>query len=135
MVNSRYWNRKELWRSSSSSNLLLLALILHNIECRLIIIPRPYSNKLRWRVIAFYDYTHSSFRFQYRLLTMTTFSEIAVWQVVSRINPSNNSPSPPPPFPHPNLVTLFIGVCVRTIIPSLNFLLKKEIKLTFSKNV
>ena len=41
--------------------------------------PRPYSNKLCWRVITHYDYTHSSFRFQYRLLTMTTFFEIAAY--------------------------------------------------------
>ena len=40
---------------------------------------QPYSNKLYWRVIAHYDYTHSSFRFQYRLLTMITFFEIAVY--------------------------------------------------------
>ena len=45
IVNSRYWNRKEL--------------------C--------------WRVTTHYDYTHSSFQFQYRLLTMTTFFEIAVY--------------------------------------------------------
>ena len=30
VVNSRYWNRKELWGSSSSSNFLLLALTLHD---------------------------------------------------------------------------------------------------------
>ena len=41
--------------------------------------PRPYSKKLYWRIITHYDYTHSSFRFQYRLLTMTTFFEIAVY--------------------------------------------------------
>ena len=41
-------------------------------------ISRPYSNKLCWRVITHNDYIHSSFRFQYRLLTMTTFFEIAV---------------------------------------------------------
>ena len=33
MINSWYWNRKELW-GSSSNNLLLLALTLHNIESR-----------------------------------------------------------------------------------------------------
>ena len=38
--NSRYWNRKELWDSSSSGNLLLLALILDNAECRFIIMSR-----------------------------------------------------------------------------------------------
>ena len=31
IVNSRYWKRKELWVSSSTSNLLLLALTLQNI--------------------------------------------------------------------------------------------------------
>ena len=52
MVNSRYWNRKELLGSSSTNNLLMLALTLHvNIECRFIIMARSYSNKLRWRVI------------------------------------------------------------------------------------
>ena len=40
---------------------------------------RPYSNKLRWRVITHYDNTQSFFRFQYKLLTMTTFFEIAVY--------------------------------------------------------
>ena len=33
IVNSRYWNRKELWGSNSTNNLLLLASILQNIEC------------------------------------------------------------------------------------------------------
>ena len=47
IVNSRHWNRKELWDSSSTSNLLLLALTLQNIECRFIIMSQPYS----------YDYT------------------------------------------------------------------------------
>ena len=37
IVNSRYWNRKELWGSSSTINVLLLALILQNIECRFIV--------------------------------------------------------------------------------------------------
>ena len=37
IVNSRYWNRKELWASSSRNNLLLLALTLHNIKSRFII--------------------------------------------------------------------------------------------------
>ena len=78
IVNSRYWNRKEPWGSNSTNNLLLLALNLHNIECRFIVMPRPYSNKLHWHVITHYDYTQSSFRFQYRLLTMTTFFEVAV---------------------------------------------------------
>ena len=45
IVNSRHWNRKELLGSSSWSNLLLLAKTLHNIECRFIIMPRPYSKK------------------------------------------------------------------------------------------
>ena len=36
IINSRYWNRKELWASNSRNDLLLLALTLHNIECRLI---------------------------------------------------------------------------------------------------
>ena len=49
IVNSRYWK----WVSSSTGNILLLALTLHNIECRFIVIPRPYSNNLRWRVITF----------------------------------------------------------------------------------
>ena len=73
IVNSRYWNRKELCGSSTTINILLLALTLQNIECTFTKIPRPYSNKLvklRWRVITHYDYTQSSFRFQYRLLTM-----------------------------------------------------------------
>ena len=53
IVNSRYWNRKELWGSNFSSNLLLLALTLHNIETAgwFIMMLRPYSNKLCWRVI------------------------------------------------------------------------------------
>ena len=37
IVNSRYWNRKELWGSNGRNDLLLLALTLHNIECRFII--------------------------------------------------------------------------------------------------
>ena len=37
IVTSPYWNRKELWASNSRNNLLLLALTLHNIECRFII--------------------------------------------------------------------------------------------------
>ena len=58
---------------------LLLASILQNVECRFIIMPRgPCSNNHRWRVITRYDCTQSSFRFQYRLLTMTTFFEIDV---------------------------------------------------------
>ena len=32
IVNSRYWNRKELGASNSRNNLLLLAMTLHNIE-------------------------------------------------------------------------------------------------------
>ena len=36
-VDSPYWNRKELWASSSRNNLLLLTLTLHDMECRLII--------------------------------------------------------------------------------------------------
>ena len=39
IINSRYWNRKELWGSSSTNNLLLLAFNLHNIACRFIILP------------------------------------------------------------------------------------------------
>ena len=79
VVNSRYWNLKELWDSSSTNNLLLLALTLQNMECRFIIIPRQYSDSLRWRIITlYYDCTESSFRFQYRLLTITTFFDIAV---------------------------------------------------------
>ena len=34
------------------------------------------------RAVYHYDYTQSSFRFQYRLLTMATFSEIAVYAFV-----------------------------------------------------
>ena len=49
IVNSRYWNRKELWSSSSTNNLLLLALTLQNMECRFIRMPRPHSNNLRLR--------------------------------------------------------------------------------------
>ena len=49
------------------SNLLL-------IECRFIMMPQPYNNKLCWRVIIHYDYLHSSFRFQYRVLTTITFN-------------------------------------------------------------
>ena len=89
IVNSRYWNRKKLWGSSSTNILLLLALIVQNIGCRLIIMPRPYSNNLRWPVITHYNsltvygYMYpkflSEFRFQYRLLTMTTFSEVFVY--------------------------------------------------------
>ena len=55
IVNNRYWNRKEMWGSSSTNNLLLLALTLRNIECGLIIMPRPHNNNLRWRVITRYD--------------------------------------------------------------------------------
>ena len=55
IVNSRYWNRRKLWGSNFSSNLLLLVLTLHNIECRLIMMPRPYSNKLFWCIISRYD--------------------------------------------------------------------------------
>ena len=40
--------------------------------------PRQYSNNLCWHIIIHYDCTQSPFRFQYRLLTMTTFFEIAV---------------------------------------------------------
>ena len=64
--------------SNSTDNLLLLASTLHNIECRFIIMPRPYSNNFHWRVITHYDYTRGSFRFQYRLLTLTTFCKMAV---------------------------------------------------------
>ena len=39
---------------------------------------QPYSNKT---YPTHCDYTQSSFRFQYRLLTMTTFFEIAVDQI------------------------------------------------------
>ena len=42
-VNSRFWSRKELWGSSSSSNLLLLASPLQNINDRFIILPPPYT--------------------------------------------------------------------------------------------
>ena len=38
--------------------------------------PRQYSNNLRWRILTRYDFTQSSFRFQYQLLAMTTFFEI-----------------------------------------------------------
>ena len=37
IVNSRYWNRKEMWGSSSTNNLLLLASTWQNIQCRFII--------------------------------------------------------------------------------------------------
>ena len=40
--------------------------------------PRPYSNSLSSPVFTHYDRTQSSFRFQYWLLTIITFSEIAV---------------------------------------------------------
>ena len=40
--------------------------------------PRSYSNSLRWCVITRYDCTQNSFRFQYRLLTLVAFSEIAI---------------------------------------------------------
>ena len=60
IVSSRYWNQKELWGSSSSKYLLLLAFTLQNIECRFLIMPRPYSNNLRWRVITHYGCTQSS---------------------------------------------------------------------------
>ena len=43
--------------------------------------PWSYSDKLCWPVITHYDYTHSSFPFQYRLRTMTTFFVIAVYRV------------------------------------------------------
>ena len=49
------WNRKELWDSSRANTLLQLVLTLHNIECRFIIIPRPYSNNLRLRIITHSD--------------------------------------------------------------------------------
>ena len=62
----------------NTNNLLLLALTLHNIECRLIIMTRPYSNNLHLPVFTYYDCTRSSFRFQYRLLTVTIFFEVAV---------------------------------------------------------
>ena len=53
---------------------------------------RPYSNNLHGRIITYYDCTQSSFRFQYRLLTMTTFFEIAVYnKIVSRNNFVSNS--------------------------------------------
>ena len=42
------------------------------------IMPLQYSNKLHGRVIIHYDCTQSSFRFWYRLLTMTISFEIAV---------------------------------------------------------
>ena len=41
--------------------------------------PQPYSNNFYGRVITHYDCTQSSFRIQYRPLTMTTFFEIAVY--------------------------------------------------------
>ena len=66
IVNSRYWNRKELWGSSSTNNLLLLTLTLQNGERRLITMSRPFGNNPRWRAITYYDCTQSSFRFQYR---------------------------------------------------------------------
>ena len=78
IVNGRYWNGKELWGLSSTNNLFMLELTLHNVECSLIKMPQPYSNNLRWCIITHYDCTQSSFRFQYRLLTITTFFEIAV---------------------------------------------------------
>ena len=41
--------------------------------------PRRYCNNLRWCVITHYDYIPKvPFVFQYRLLTMITFFEIAV---------------------------------------------------------
>ena len=93
IVNSRYCNRKELWGLSSSGNLFLLALILHNIECRFIIMPRPNSNNLRWHVITYYDCSQISCRFQNRLLTKTTLFEIAVYRYVyicRYVNDSND---------------------------------------------
>ena len=71
VVYSRYWNRtEELWGSSSTKNLLLLASTLQNMEYRFIIMPRSYSNNFRWCVITHYDHdcTQSSFQFQYPLL-------------------------------------------------------------------
>ena len=55
IVNSWYWNRKELWVSSNTNNLFLFASTLQNIECRFIIMPQPCSNNIRWRVITHYD--------------------------------------------------------------------------------
>ena len=46
------------------------------------ILPRQYSNNLCWQVITHYGCTQSTFRFQYRLLTMITFFEIAVTQLM-----------------------------------------------------
>ena len=37
LVNSQYWDRKELWGSSSTNNSSLLASTLQDIECRFII--------------------------------------------------------------------------------------------------
>ena len=76
---SHKWNQNELCGSSSSSDLLLLVLTLPNIECSFNTMPRLYSNKLRWRIITHYIY---SFRFQYRLLSMTTFFEIAEYLII-----------------------------------------------------
>ena len=78
VVNSLYSNRKELWGSSRSSNLLPYYWHWH---CRFIIMLRSYKNNLLWRVITHYDCTQNSFRFQYRLLTMidNLFFEIAVF--------------------------------------------------------
>ena len=67
------WNRKELWGSSSTNNSTLLALTLNIIECRFIIMPRPYSDNLRGPVINHCYSTQSSFRFQYQILTLATF--------------------------------------------------------------
>ena len=77
-VNSRYWNRKELRCSSST---YYKALTLQNIECRFTIMLQPHRDNLRGCVINHYDCTQSSFRFKYRLLTVTTILEIAVYIV------------------------------------------------------
>ena len=45
---------------------LFKVLTLDNIECRFIImLCQPYSSNLFWHVITHYDYTQSSFWFQY----------------------------------------------------------------------
>ena len=76
IVHSLHWNRKELW-GSRSTNTEFINVSIDFAKCIRMqvhhIMPRQYSNNLRRRIITHYDCTQSSFRFQYQLLTATTF--------------------------------------------------------------
>ena len=51
VVNSRYWNREELWVQAAQIIYYCYHRLCIVLECRFIITPQPYSNSLRSRVI------------------------------------------------------------------------------------